>query len=77
VSFEDYNKWNKRLQSIYYLDSPTEEIAINLHLMYKALEDELGSLCKQEILEKIFNDVAELEISEEQVYRLLQMEVVN
>ena len=41
MSFEDYNKWNKRLQSIYYLDSPTEEIAINLHLMYKALEDEL------------------------------------
>lgn len=45
--------------------------------MYKALENELGTLCKQEILDKIVNDVAELGISEEQVYLLLQMEVVD
>jgi hypothetical protein len=76
IIFDDYNKIKKKLQSIYYLGSPMEEISIHLQLMYKALEDELGTLCRQEILEKIVNDVGELGISEEQVYRLLKMEVV-
>lgn len=43
--------------------------------MSEALKDDLGFLCKEEIVAKIVNDVAELGISEEQVYKLLQMEV--
>jgi hypothetical protein len=77
TSSEDYIKSKKKLRSIYYLNPTVEDIAICIKLMHKALEDELGTLCNQEILEKIVNDVAELGISKEQVYQLLQMEIVN
>jgi hypothetical protein len=73
-----YEKNQEKLLSLCDFKPPIDQIVKYLKLMHKLLCKELGSLCKQEIIEKIVNDAAAaLGLSKEQIRRLLLEEDIS
>jgi len=68
----EYEKKKEKLVSLCNIKPPIDQVVKYLKLMHKLLCKEWGSLCKQEMLENIVNDIAvALGLSKEQIQRLL------
>jgi hypothetical protein len=75
MSLDTYNKAKEKLLLICELKPPLEDIIKQLKLMYELLCNELGILCKQEIIDNIANDAAiAIKLSKKQIKQLLYWE---
>jgi len=70
-----YEEAKEKLLFIWFLRPPIDQIVKYLKLMHKLLCKEWGFLCKGEIIDKIFNDVAaSLGLSKKEIRKLILSE---
>ncbi len=69
-----YKEAQERLFSTWDSNPPIEQISKYVNLMNQSLCEEWGFLCKQDILDKLVNDISMTGLSRSQINQLLKAE---